>query len=48
MRKDFVGPLIGARPESLREAAVGGKTGPQGVSEKRPAFPRELWWRRGN
>ena len=48
MRKDFLGPLIGARPESIREAAVGGKTGPpKGVSEKRPEFPRELWWRRG-
>jgi hypothetical protein len=52
MRKDFLGPLIGARPESLREVAVGGKTGPltgppKGVPEKRPEFPRELWWRRG-
>ena len=52
MRKDFLGPLIGARPETLREAAVGGNTGPltgppKGVSEKRPEFPRELWWRRG-
>jgi integrase len=52
MRKDFLGPLIGARPESLREPAVGGKTGPltgppKGVSGKRPEFPREFWWRRG-
>jgi hypothetical protein len=39
MRKDFLEPLIGARPVSLGEAAVGGKTGaltgpPKGVSEK--------------
>ena len=52
MRKDFLGPLIGARPESLREPAVGGKTGPptgppKGVLDKRPEFPTESWWRRG-
>ena len=28
MRNEFLGPLIGAGPESLREAAVGGKTDP--------------------
>ena len=29
MRKEFLGPLVGARPKSLREAAIGEKTGPQ-------------------
>jgi hypothetical protein len=43
MRNEFLGPLIGAGPESLREAAVGGKTGPQtgppmGSREKGPNF----------
>ncbi len=48
MRKDFLGPLIGARPEGLREAAVGVKTGPaKRVAGKRPEFPIEFWWRRG-
>ena len=52
MRKDFLAPLIAARSESLREAAVGGKTGPltgppKGVFGKRPQFPTESWWRRG-
>ena len=44
MRKDFLGPLIGARPESLREAPVGGETGPltgalKEVLAKRSKFP---------
>ena len=48
MRKDFLGPLIAARPKTLRRAAVGEKTGPLlGVLGKRPEFPREFWWRRG-
>jgi hypothetical protein len=43
MFMDFLGPLIGARTESLREAAIGGKTGPltgpsKRVSDKRPNF----------
>jgi hypothetical protein len=29
IRKDFLGPLIAARPKGLRAAAAGGKTGPQ-------------------
>ena len=28
IRKDFLVPLIAARPKTLRNAAVGGKTGP--------------------
>jgi len=52
IRKDFLGPLIAARPKTLRKAAVGEKTGPLtgpplAVSGKRPEFPREFWWRRG-
>ena len=52
IRKDFLGPLIAARPMTLRETAVGGKTGPltgppEGVFEKSPEFPTESWWRRG-
>src|SRR5215472_9754665 len=52
IRKDFLGPLIAARPKTLRRAAVGEKTGPLtgpplGVLGKRPKFPREFWWRRG-
>jgi hypothetical protein len=48
IRKDFLGPLIAARPKTLRRAAVGEKTGPPlRVSGKRPEFPTESWWRRG-
>jgi len=48
-----LGPLIGARPESLREAAVGGKTGPltgppKGVAEKSPNFLEKLGGGGGN
>jgi hypothetical protein len=51
IRKDFLGPLIAARPKALR-AVAGGKTGPLtgpplGLSGKRPEFPNEFWWRRG-
>ena len=51
-RKDFLEPLIAARPKTLRRAAVGEKTGPptgppSGVVGKRPVFPKEFWWRRG-
>src|SRR5215469_1700562 len=43
IRKDFLGPLIAARPKTLRRAAVGEKTGaPLGVSGKRPNFLRNL------
>ena len=39
MRKDFLGPLIGARPESLRETAVGEKPDPpRGFRKKGPNF----------
>jgi len=52
IRKDFLGPLIAARPDRLWEGAAGGKTGPltgppKGVFGKKPQFPREYWWRRG-
>jgi hypothetical protein len=48
IRKDFHEPLIAARPKTLRRAAVGEKTGPPlGGFGKRPEFPTELWWRRG-
>src|SRR6266851_1691011 len=52
IRKDFLGPLIGARPKTLGKAAVGEKNGPAtgpplGVLGKRPEFPSEFWWRRG-
>jgi hypothetical protein len=52
IRKDFLGPLIAARPEGPSEAAVEGKTGPltgppQRGTRKRPEFPSEFWWRRG-
>ncbi len=52
IRKDFLGPLIAARPDGLRDAAVVGKTGPltgplKGVFGKRPEFSTEFWWRRG-
>jgi len=53
IRKDFLGPLIAARPQGPSEAAVEGKTGPltgppQRGTRKRPEFPSEFWWRRGN
>jgi len=49
VRKDFLGPLIAARPKNLRKAAVGEKTGPlSGCLGKRPGFPKEFSWRRGN
>ena len=39
-------------PGRITRAAVGGKsgpsTGPRGVFRKRPEFPTEFWWRRGN
>ncbi len=43
IRKDFLGPLIAARPKILRKAAVGDKTGPPnrtpwGSWEKGPNF----------
>ena len=52
IRKDFLGPFIAARSRTLGKAAVGDKTGPLTeptlrVSEKRPEFPTEFWWRRG-
>ena len=52
IRKDFLEPLIAARPESVLKVALGGKTGPLtgppgGVVEKRSEFPAESWWRRG-
>jgi integrase len=52
MRKDFLGPLISARPERIREIAVVERTGPltgppKGLSKKMPEFPGENWWRRG-
>ena len=52
IRKDFLGPLIAARPKTLGKAAVGEKPGPPtgptlGVLGKRPEFPREFRWRLG-
>jgi hypothetical protein len=48
IRKDFLGPLIAARPERLWGAVVAGKTGPpEGVLEKNLDLPTEFWWRRG-
>ena len=47
IRKDFLGPLIAARPKSLRRVAAGEKTGPQPDPLGGPEFPREFWWRRG-
>jgi hypothetical protein len=47
VRKDFLGPLIAARPKTLRKIAVGKKTGPPtgppwGFCEKGTNFYRIL------
>jgi hypothetical protein len=48
IRKDFLGLLMVAGPKTLGKAAVGEKPGPPlGGLGKRPGFPREFWWRRG-
>jgi hypothetical protein len=43
IRKDFLGPLIAARPESLPTVAVGGKTGPPPPRGKSGKGPNFLW-----
>jgi hypothetical protein len=49
IRKDFLGPLIAARPKTLGKAVVGDKTGPPwGILGKRPEFPREFGGGGGN
>jgi hypothetical protein len=53
IRKDFLGPLIAARPKTLRNAAVGGKTGPLtgppwGFRETGPNFLRNFGGGGGN
>ena len=46
-RMNFLGPLIGARSESLINAAVGWRPDPPKGFKKTPNFLPELWWRRG-
>jgi len=49
MRKDFLGPLISARPERIPEIAVVGKTGPpKGLSKKYPNFLEKIGGGGGN
>jgi hypothetical protein len=53
IRKDFLGPLIAARPKTLRKTAVGKKIGPPtrpplGGFGRKARISREFWWRRGN
>jgi hypothetical protein len=40
IRKDFLGPLIAARPKTQRKAALGEKTGP-------PTGPPWGFWEKG-
>jgi hypothetical protein len=52
MRKDFLGPLSAHVRRVCVKRRLGEKPDPpdrtpQGVLEKRPEFPAELWWRRG-
>jgi hypothetical protein len=52
IRKDFLGPLIAARPESPPGVALGGKTGiligpPRRGIRKRSESPQKSLWRRG-